>query len=93
MPSFSRVGALAAVAACALAAVGAHAADEPPCPTISLEGIEQLAAPCADASNACSMKTGCIGAIQGASSSSPPPPRSSSPPPPPSSSSSRRRPN
>lgn len=37
--------------------------EEPECPTISLDDVSVLAAPCADASRACDLDVGCMGAV------------------------------
>ena len=52
----------AAVGALLLVGV-AEAQSEPECPTISLDDISVLEAPCADASRACDLDVGCMGAV------------------------------
>lgn len=37
--------------------------EEPECPTISLDDVSVLTAPCADASRACDLDVGCMGAV------------------------------
>ena len=54
----------AAVGALLLVGVAeAQSDEEPECPTISLDDISVLEAPCADASRACDLDVGCMGAV------------------------------
>ena len=54
--SRSLVGAL-------LPGVAQAQSEEPECPTISLDDVSVLTAPCADASRACDLDVGCMGAV------------------------------